>query len=89
METKVLKILKVNELTKIPGGYFLTIRFDDGTSERTVNTKSPFHYVSKVIKEAALEGRSIVSVVTSSDEIVYMKGEFNPKFLTHDKKVIF
>jgi hypothetical protein len=74
------KIVRLNPLTKIPGGYFLTIRFSDGTSEKTVNTKSPYHYVSKVIKEVMLEGRSVDSVFTNSDEIVYMKGEFNPKF---------
>lgn len=86
---KESKVLRVNPLTQIPGGYFLTIRFSDGTSEKTVNTKSPYHYVCKVIAEVMLEGRSVESVLTSSDEIVYMKGEFNPKFLTRDKKAIY
>ena len=86
METKILRL---NPLTKIPGGYFLTIRFSDGTSERTINTKSPYHYVSKVIKEVMLEGRSVHSVFTNSDEIVYMKGEFNPKFSNTTGKLLF
>jgi hypothetical protein len=86
---KESKDLRVNPLTQIPGGYFLTIRFSDGTFERTVNTKSPYHYVCKVIAEVMLEGRSVESVLTSSDEIVYMKGEFNPKFEKKSGKATF
>lgn len=83
------KQVRVNPLTKIPGGYFLAIKYADGIIEKTVNTKSPYHYVSKVIKETAYEGRTVESVVTTGGEIVYSNGEFNPKFLTRDKKAIF
>lgn len=84
-----VKKFKVNELTKQPGGYFLAIKFTDGFIEKTVNTKSPYYYVSKVIKENANGGRTVESVITKSGEIVYSNGEFTPKFLTRDNKAIF
>lgn len=80
---------KVNELTKIPGGYFLNIFFTDGEKRRGVNTKSPYHYVMTVLAQTALEGKTIKSVTTSGGETVYENERFNERFTSRISKKMF
>ena len=72
---------KVNELTRIQGGYCLVVKKKNGDIQYTVNTKSPYHYLQTVIPESIKEGNPVESAITASGEIVYAHGEFTPKFL--------
>ena len=78
--------IKINPLTKIPGGYFLDITFTDGSTSRSVNTKSPYHYVTAVITESLLAGKTVKSVFTSGGEPVYENGRFSPEFSSGFRK---
>jgi hypothetical protein len=84
-----MKDFTINHLTKIPGGYFLKIEFTDGSKSTSINTKSPYKYIMKVITETALEGKTVKSVYTSSDVLVYENGKFNPEFIPKGNKSTF
>lgn len=76
-----MKEFEVNHLTTIPGGYFLTIEFTDGSKSKSVNTKSPYHYITEVITKSLLKGKTVKSVYTTSEVLVYENGKFSPEFM--------
>lgn len=67
---------RVNALSKIPGGYTVSIRYTDDTVLMYENVKYPKGYANKVLTEARLEGRvdSILNISDSSGNTWYDRG---------------
>lgn len=76
-----MKDIKINPLTRIPGGYFLTIEYKDNSVTRSINTKSPYHYALTVVTESILQGKEVRSIRTHAGDVVYENGRFNSKFV--------
>jgi len=69
---------EINPLTYIPGGYFITLEFSNGTSSRGVNVKSVKKYIETVITESLLKGIKLTKVYMTggNNDIVYENEKF-------------
>lgn len=68
---------EVNPLTRIPGGSFITLEFQNGDYSRGVNVKSIKKYVETVLTESLLKGNPLVKVYnTSTNDLIYSDGKF-------------
>lgn len=68
---------EINPLTRIQGGSFLELEFENGETSRGINVKSVKKYLSTIIAESLLRGNNLVRAYRSStNEIVYESGKF-------------
>jgi hypothetical protein len=85
-KTEDLEVRKfeVNELTKIQGGYFITIEKKDGTVTRGVNVKSIKYYLGTTIPNSLLDGNEVTRVYFTGggNDMIYENGKFfNDKWI--------
>ncbi len=69
---------KVNELTKIQGGYFITVEKMDGDISRSVNVKSIRYYLGTTIPNSERDGNPVKRVYFTGggNDMIYENGKF-------------
>ena len=72
-----VKNFKVNPLTNIPGGSFITIEYSDDSFSRGVNIKYVRKYIETVIGESILKGLEVTRAYFTGDHtLIYENGRF-------------